>query len=257
MCINKQRIVVNPEFERYGSFVSSLPDIFDSSGQTIYSKRNVVKRFQVEENAVAIVKRYKVPNLIQRLAYSFYRKSKAERAYNYAALFLQKGIETPKPIAFIEIYQRGLFTDSYFVSTEDNRSSCNALLDSTFREAEELIDNLVDFIISLHKKGIMHGDLNLSNILYWKEKDGKYSFSVIDTNRSRFIDTPSKHRCLKNLMRMTHNFSVSAGLVAAYARKRGWDERECVDYVRKEIEAFEHRNDLKHSFRKKHKKRGK
>ncbi len=255
MCINKRRTVVNPDFERYSSFVETVPDTFAGEGQTIYSKRNVVKRFQVEKNVCLIVKRYKIPNLIQRLAYTLYRKSKAERAYDYATRILQKGIETPKPIAFIEIYQRGLFTYSYFISTEDNRSSCDVLLDSSFQDSEKLVDKLVDFIVSLHDKGIMHGDLNLSNILYCEE-DGQYSFAVIDTNRSRFIEHPSMSQCLKNLMRMTHDFAVSAKIVAVYANKRGWDERKSVEYVRKEIEAFEHRNDLKHSFKKKHKNKG-
>ncbi|MCM1313014.1 MAG: hypothetical protein NC206_05140 [Bacteroides sp.] len=255
MCINKRRIVVNPDFKEYSHFISTLPDIFDTNGQTIYSKRNVVKRFRMDDNDTnLIVKRYKIPNFIQRFAYSFYRKSKAERAYRFAARFLEKGIDTPKPIAFIEIYQRGFFSSSFFVSTEDNRASCDVLLSPSFQDTEELTARLVDFIVSLHRKGVLHGDLNLSNILYRKETGGKYSFSLIDTNRSHFVDNPSNNQCLRNMMRMTHRFDVSARLVAAYARRRGWDEEKCVDYVRKKIEAFEHRNDLKHSFKKKHKK---
>ncbi len=254
MCINRCRIVVNPKFDKYSSLVSMIPDIFTVKGDTIYSKRNVVKRFAAEDGSNIIVKKYKVPNLIQQLSYSSFRMSKAERAYIYAIQFLQKGIETPEPIAFIETYEKGRFTDSYFVSMEDKRSSCDVLLSPQCSAREQLIDNLAHFIVSLHKKGVMHGDLNLSNILYEVDNNGTYTFSVIDINRSRFTNNPSIRQCLNNLMRMTHRRDVSAELVAAYADVRRWDKTMCVEYVRKEIEAFEHRNDLKHSFKKKHKR---
>ena len=41
-----------------------------------------------------LIKKYKRPALINCLIYTWFRKSKAQRAFEYAELFLQRGIES-------------------------------------------------------------------------------------------------------------------------------------------------------------------
>ena len=75
------KVVVHPKYQWASDFIASLPCRFSQEGEMLYQGRNLVKRFEWQGHTF-IVKRYKRPKLIQRLAYTFWRKSKAERAPN-------------------------------------------------------------------------------------------------------------------------------------------------------------------------------
>lgn len=55
------------------------------------------------------VKRYRVPIFINRIAYTFFRKSKACRAYNNAFEVIKRGFETPESIAYIEEFREDYY----------------------------------------------------------------------------------------------------------------------------------------------------
>ena len=53
------KIVINPKYKKLGSFIENLPYEFENSGETIYSARNIIKRFIIDDIDLT-VKRYKV-----------------------------------------------------------------------------------------------------------------------------------------------------------------------------------------------------
>ena len=106
------KVIVHPEYRNLTSFVQYLPVTFDCNGELLYRGRNTVKRYEVGGVCV-VVKKYKHPNLIQRIAYTFFKKSKTERAYKFAALLREKQIDTPHEVAYIEIKKHGLFTTGF------------------------------------------------------------------------------------------------------------------------------------------------
>lgn len=82
--------------------ILSLINNFNTSGQLFGNgQRNVIKIFDVEGVAINI-KSFKIPNSINKVAYRYFRKSKARRSYEYATILLEKGIGTPQPMAFLE-----------------------------------------------------------------------------------------------------------------------------------------------------------
>ena len=89
------QIVISPKYQVSYDFVLQIPIIFNVEGETVYQGRNTIKRFKTS-NGEWIVKRYKKPNIIQRIAYTFFKKSKAERAYLYAQKLQSKNICTPE-----------------------------------------------------------------------------------------------------------------------------------------------------------------
>ena len=96
-------------------------------------------------------------------------------------------------------------------------------------------------VVMMHSKGILHGDLNLSNFLCTSTNEG-YRFSIIDTNRSRFCQGwPSRRQCVKNLVRLTHRRDLFEYLVSSYARQRGWNGQQTVSEALRELHRFEHR----------------
>jgi hypothetical protein len=64
------KIIVNPAYEHLRKFVESIPDIFESEGRVIYSGRNLIKVMTVDDGLEINIKRYGVPALVNRIAYS-------------------------------------------------------------------------------------------------------------------------------------------------------------------------------------------
>jgi len=241
--MSNYKFIVNPAYGQYSDFVGCLPRRFDTDGETVYEGRNMVKVF-VEKGQKLVVKRYKRPMLHQRFDYTFIRKSKARRAYDYALRFLQLGVDTPAPVACVEEYKFGLFRTGFFVSTYCGDPDLRVLRDNP---EKQLIEAFARFIVRLHEMGIMHGDLNLSNVLYRKDSDAPlgFHFTMIDTNRSHIITTPTQRQCLRNMVRISHDRVLSELIISCYAELRGWDVTETVEKVKRMLDAFEKRRRVK------------
>jgi len=110
-------IILNPAFESLRAFVETVPQIFEKEGRTIYKDRNEIKVFSVGSTDLN-VKRYKIPMLFNRFIYTFFRQSKGIRAFEYPQQVLEKGFETPEPIAYIEIKKWGMIHYSFFISVQ-------------------------------------------------------------------------------------------------------------------------------------------
>ena len=234
------KVIVHPDYAAWKDEISRIPDCFDSRGETLYQGRNTVKRFR-RADTNWVVKRYKRPNPAQRVAYTFFEPSKAERAYRYAHLLKEKGISTPEGIAYIERKKHGLLCEYYFISTECTDRLVYPELVETPAYDRTLADKLAAFLVRLHESGVLHGDLNLNNILYRTTPDGEYRFSVIDTNRSHFKDNPTPEECLDNLKRVTHRRDLLEHIVGRYAELRGWNREESIRTVMDALLRFEKR----------------
>lgn len=239
------RFVIQPKYQSHSAFIARLPQQFEAGGEVIYAKRNVIKQFEVG-GETWIAKRYKVPNLIQRMAYTFWRKSKAERAYLFAGRLRSIGIDTPEGIAYVECKRRGLFAESYFLCTACHHPPLFDVLVGEPQFDPQLATALAAFFVEMHGKGFLHGDPNLDNILYHRDCEGRFRFTVIDTNRSTFKSAPTRAECLDNLKRITHRRDLLQDVVCEYARLRGWDTEECVHQVLQALHRFERRRRLKH-----------
>ena len=69
------KLVLNPSHRELESFMLGLPEQFSSLGECIYKARNELRRFTYEGKSY-VVKGYKVPLLINRIAYTFFRPGK-------------------------------------------------------------------------------------------------------------------------------------------------------------------------------------
>lgn len=217
-------VYVNPQFVQLTPFVKSLPDIFDKEGETIYQGRNVLKRFRIEGTTV-IVKSYKVPILINRIAYRFLRWAKAIRSYRYAAMLKEIGVGSPAPVAYHVEYSPLLMGRSYFVSLE---SECPY----TYREIgkfqgnkTELLRSIAQTTAKLHDNGILHKDYSAGNILF-KETQGGFDVEIIDLNRIRFGNVDLETGC-RNFSRLPGTPDMLNVLADEYARCRGFNAERC------------------------------
>jgi len=193
---------------------------FNSDLGTVFGNgdRNVIKLFDLDGQKVNI-KSFKIPNLINKIAYKYFRKSKVKRSFEYATLLLQNEIGTPKPLAYFENFNAIGLRDSYYVS---EHLAC----DLTFRELVEIPDypdheNILRqftlFTFKLHEKGIEFLDHSPGNTLIKKEANGIYSFYLVDLNRMNFHATMDFESRMKNFSRLTPKKEMIAIMSNEYA----------------------------------------
>lgn len=206
--------------------IKNLINKFSNSGTVfIEGKRNVIKLFEFEGMTINI-KSFKIPNLINKIAYRYFRKSKARRSFEYATLLLKNGIGTPQPIAYLENYNWLGLKDSYY--------ACEHLqCDLTFRELLELSDypdhetilrQFTRFSYGLHQKGIEFKDHSPGNTLIKKNSNGQYDFFLVDLNRMSFHEKMSFELRMKNLCRLTPVKDMVVVMSNEYAKLSGESE---------------------------------
>ena len=182
-------------------------------------QRNKIKLFELEGKTINI-KSFKIPHLINKIAYKYFRKSKARRSFEYATTLLEKGIGTPQPIAYFENYDVVGLKDSYYVS---EHLQC----DLTYRELVEIPDfpdnenilrQFTRFSFDLHEKGIEFLDHSPGNTLIKKNAEGNYDFFLVDLNRMNFHDSMDFDSRMKNLSHLSPKKEMIAVMSNEYSK---------------------------------------
>ncbi|TDD98635.1 lipopolysaccharide kinase InaA family protein [Flavobacterium cellulosilyticum] len=203
-------------------------------------QRNKIKLYYLDGLNINI-KSFKIPHLINKIAYKYFRKSKAKRSFEYATILLEKGIGTPQPIAFFENYNVFGLNDSYYVS---EHLEC----DLTFRELVEIPDfpdhenilrQFTRFSFDLHQKGIEFLDHSPGNTLIKKSTDGNYDFFLVDLNRMEFHQSMPFDIRMKNLCRLTPIKEMVAVMSNEYAKVSGESEQLIFDTLWKNTVDFQ------------------
>ena len=228
------------------AFVESIPDIFETNGETLYDKRNLIKALTAPDGSLVNVKRYHVPSFLNNLIYSYgLRKPKGLRAYTYPEILLSKGIETPESIAYIEERHGGLLGYSYFISQQcpykHELFDLGNAEDGTY---EEMVAALARATAHMHDARVLHRDYSPGNVLWTKMDDG-YHFSILDINRLYFGDVDMDMGC-RNFARLWAPRKAFVIMAHEYARARGFDESLCEELVMKYRTAFWKRYSRKH-----------
>lgn len=245
--------MINPVFVELEPSLKKLPGLFEKHGETIYKARNELRIIEVSGMTLN-VKRYRKPFLLNRIAYTFFRNSKASRAYEYALILGKKGIGTPEPIAYLEVHSKALLSHSYFVSRHitDFRMMREFSDGSPLADREDIVVALGVFIAHLHDAGILHLDLSVGNILF-KKMDGHIHFWLVDLNRMRFCHIGQENGC-KNFERLRGNDAFFQLLATSYAQERGFDPASClssiIKYQKRSVHAFRQKSNRKKRLRK-------
>ncbi len=161
------------------------------NNETIHKARNELKIINYE-NLTTVVKSFKIPNILNKFVYSFFRDSKAKKSYNNS---IKIADFTPSPIGYIEFYKLGLLNESYFISEEFKYDFTirEPLLQNDFEDRNEVFKAFARFSLELHNNKIFHDDYSPGNILIKKENDS-YSFKIVDINRMKFFELGGETR---------------------------------------------------------------
>jgi len=218
------KMVVNPVYGHLTSFIEALPDFFDKGGETIYKGRNQIKVFMVGNEKI-VVKSFKIPLFFNRIIYTHFRSSKAERSYENTLKLIKRQINTPQPVGYIERQKNGLLADSYYVSIyKEYPGMLRELRYHTLEEKKDLVSAFVRFTVDIHEKEVFPLDYSPGNILYKKIGD-EYHFCLVDINRMQFKPI-NEETGAYGLRRLWGNEETIAFMAREYAKLRNFDEKK-------------------------------
>lgn len=232
---------ISKKFKSEEQSIQHIISSFDSSGELFGNgDRNKIKLFDLNGKTINI-KSFKIPHFINKIAYKYFRKSKARRSFEYANKLIELGVGTPEPIAFVEFSSLLGLENSYYVSE-------HLLCDLTYRELVEVPDypdrdnilrQFTKFSFDLHEKGIEFLDHSPGNTLIKKNASGSYDFFLVDLNRMEFHTTMSFETRMKNLCRLTPLKEMVATMSNEYAKYYSEPEEKIFNTLWKDTSDFQ------------------
>ena len=244
-------ISISPEYKDIRHFISNIPQMFaEKKGDLIYIGRNEIRTFMYQGKTL-VVKKFKTYNLLKQIIYTFFRRDKAERAFYNAHELRNRGFYTPHEIGYIIVHGTiGMAKQTYYICEFDQGKAISEILNNPNFDKQMTIE-FAKYVASLHKAGIIHHDLNSTNILY-HETNGNKTFSLIDINRMEFV-TPGKlknKKCMKNLTLFCESGEMFTLFLHEYIHCRGWNS----EYYNKAMN-IKARHDISYEKRKKLKRK--
>ncbi len=226
-----RRFSVEPRFRSLRNFIASLPVQFGYAdcGKVIYKGRNELREFSTPLGQV-VVKSFCTPNLINRIAYGWLRKSKAQRSCEYAALLRSKGIGSPAPVGWCTVRHGLLFTKSYYASLKSTLPY--TYIDILKHRISQEDAYIYLFEIGrlagrMHSAGMIHRDFSRGNLLLGRTEEGALGVEIVDLNRIRFHEV-SVAEGLKNFERLPASPRMKRAMAEGYAEVRNLNVEECL-----------------------------
>ena len=231
--IHPRKVRLAGEYKDWEYWVKSLPIRWCyKEGDVIHSRRNELRKMRLGDVDV-VVKSFAIPNFINRLVYGVFRKSKAQRSYEYAVKLNALGIKSPLPIAYYTERCGLLFSKSYYVSKKsDCRYTFYDVIDNENLENRELyLRHVGKMTAKMHNLGIYPLDYSGGNILL-DMLDEQPQFELVDLNRMQFGEVDIDKGC-RGFERLNVEASALKIMAQEYAKERGFDENKCIELVLK------------------------
>ena len=208
------KITLQEKYQHLKPLVDNIEQYFEQSSHVLHKKRNEIRVISFENNEY-VIKAFRIPNWVNRIAYRYFRPSKAKRSYEYS---LKVGAELcPEAVAYAEEIKLGLLARSYYISLHFKCDfEIRALLnDMNFANRNQILRAFAVFTYQLHEKNILHRDYSPGNILV-KKKDDHYTFKIVDVNRMQFKTLTLEER-LSNFVRLSEDDETMKVIIYQYA----------------------------------------
>ena len=226
-----------------GFSLESFEKEFTQNQNIIKNDRNIVKILHLGE-IETVTKSFKTPNFIQGFVYKFFRKSKARRSYEYSELLNQKGIKTPEPLGYIEVFDRFRLRKSYYISRKIGYDfTLNFATDRKVEDYRDILNSFIDFSYEVHKKNIMHLDYVVGNVCVKRTERG-YDFYLVDLNRL-YRGIVSAKSGVQNLARISKDPEIIKILAQEYAKRSSISFKNSLKYLSQSVSRDLYRLKLK------------
>lgn len=249
-----QKIIINNRYQTSQKEIESIINKFDSIDDYIAKgTRNSIKKKTLKNGKIATIKSFKVPNIVNKYVYRFFRKSKAERSYEYAKRLIDLGFLTPYPISFVENKTAFIFKESYYFSelVEADLTYRELITEPNWPNKTEVLKQFTKFTFDLHEAGIEFLDHSPGNTLIKQNGENKYDFYLVDLNRMNFHQFMDFDLRMKNFSRLTPEKEMIEIMAKEYANLYQKDEQETVDKMWFYTVEFQEKFHLKQARKKK------
>lgn len=179
-----KKVIVAPEYDFLRDYIEDIPGRFHSIGTVLHAKRNTIREDYIKGTRL-VIKSFGGIYLANRIRYTYFYPSKAQRAFENAKILLQKGFNTPRPIAYIEITRNGLIDQMYFICEFTDFQPLNVINEISAEKCLPLLLEIAQHTFRLHQNNIYHIDYSSGNILF-RNNNNKYELALIDNNRMKF-----------------------------------------------------------------------
>lgn len=246
-----RRRVISSSFVKFQDTLDGYIENFEHQGTPFGNQdRNSLKLFEIE-SFILNVKSFKIPNLINQFVYRFFRKSKAQRSYEYAEILIDKGIGTPKPLAYYEFMDLLRFGKSYYISEQIHCDYTYRDLTNNFsiENYEEILRAFTRFTFNLHENEVNFLDHSPGNTLIKKTNDG-FDFYLVDLNRMKFGPLSFDER-MRNFSKLTIHESMIKIMSDEYSKCLNIDYKQVFELMWKYTQSFQEAYHRKRRLKKK------
>ncbi len=214
--------------KKYSTLIKNIHTHFSQAEETLWDKRNKINILH-HEGEILTVKSFKIPHFINKIAYTFFRNSKAYRSYHNSLRILDF---VPKPIGYVEFFRFGFLHDSYFICQkyEYDFTIREPLLDKDFPNKALLLKQFAKFTHTLHINGIAHLDYSPGNILVKEISENQYEFKIVDVNRMKF-KIYTKKESLESFSKLWAVDEDLKSIIEAYAKLIDMNKEEALSIV--------------------------
>ena len=137
------------------------------------------------------------------------RGTKSRRSFELAAHLRAHGVAAPRPIAWLDRWERGRLLESHYVYEYEHGSSMREAIDGLLASQPEAADVLALMrvvaaaVARMHQAGVIHFDLGNQNVLVDRiGEDGWGNVRVIDLDRARRFGSPTLRLRARDLSRI-------------------------------------------------------
>ena len=227
------KLQLNEQYKEFENELINIKEIFNDSYETIHKARNELKIIELKGQK-CVVKSFKVPHFINRIAYTFFRDGKAKKSFSNAIKLFDLNISTPEPIGVIEFFSSSLLSESYFITLyQPYDFTIREVFHHKVDDVENILKQFAAFTYNLHQKGVWHVDYSLGNILITKQENREYIFSLVDINRMVFKPIPVAQG-LKNFNKFWPKYKTDLDVIAKeYARLSNFPSSQAIDIIHK------------------------
>ncbi|RLA64190.1 MAG: hypothetical protein DRQ78_06215 [Epsilonproteobacteria bacterium] len=227
--------------DSYIDLAKNIRKYFREASKSLYDARNQLKVLSYLDEDV-VIKSFKIPHIINKFAYGFFRDSKAKKSYENS---LKIAEFVPKAIGYAEVRKYGLLYDSYFICEkfEYDFTIREPLTKKEFKDKNAIFKALALFTYKLHEKGVEHLDYSPGNVLIKKVND-TYMFKIIDVNRMNFKKFTQSER-LENFAKLWAKDEELTVIIKAYATLIDMDEKKAVTIALKASQKHKDKKNFK------------
>lgn len=236
------KVVLAKDFQILNKELREVIANYNQEGKYIYEgTRNSLKHFQIKEQQI-IVKAFGKPNLLNKVVYKFFRKSKAERSFLYAKKLESLGIGTPRAIAYFENRSFLFLNESYYISEflDGDLTYRELVTYPDYPERETILKQFTAFTKQLHDNGVLFKDHSPGNTLIKKIGEQNYAFYLVDLNRMEFKDLTFRERIV-NFSRLTPDKEMVRIMAYTYADLCDEDKDNIFRIMWEETDSFQNK----------------